>query len=140
MEKKEWASKIETFFEWWYFLKKKKKKILYPKKMFIWLNKIVLLTRFGWFKITLWLDELYFCSSSLTRLFEWTKVFGWTALLVLQNILLILQKNFVEFSKQTFFLDQKNYLTSSNICLVGSINIFVRINHTFITKKLCWVN
>ena len=48
-------------------------------------KKFVLLTLFGWFQKIFWFHGLNFCSTRETCLIEWTKVFGWTVLLTLQN-------------------------------------------------------
>ena len=113
--------------------------IVHAEKNFSWLKIIVFQGVFGWFEKIFWLDELNFCSSDQTLLLKWTKAFGSTLLLALQNILLMLRHFF-------------GWIYHMNLCWltkkiiwhhqthVGSRKIFIGINQTFLMKKLCWVN
>ena len=72
---------------------------------------MVLLTIFAWFKKIFGLEEKKFSSSDQTHSLEWIKAFGWTFLLTLQNILLMLQNFWASIRHLNLFrLDQKYYL------------------------------
>ena len=77
---------------------------------FSWLNKIVLLTAFDWFKKKC--GDLNYSSSDQTRLLEWTKALGQTVLLTLQNILM-LPIFWLNSPNKLVWLNQEKYLVES---------------------------
>ena len=83
---------------------------LHPEKKF---------SAFNWFNKIFWFDELNFCSSYQTRLPGSTKTFGWTVLLTLKNILLMLQIFWQNHQIIMFWLNRQNFCWSSeNILLL----------------------